>query len=281
MSCSSYSSCRIIKFYNYVQNKNVPVAPTWDPMELYNPARPNDYYEYKEWKKRDREERSLRLAIERQEKDKKRFRSKSYSDSEYSYSDDDDRPRKNGTSTLTPRFLVLNSSTEARWGDDNTQVHDFPPAVVDIAMSGEEVYARRLALSQSIVAPRASSPDPLPIAETGEEAYQRRLAMSQVRGIPVPVHERAPAPVREPSPAQETEPPLSFNPFAPPSVPPPPPVPMQPSSGTGVQEPDFEARLKHSREAAAAVAARLAKLAASAPTENTEDTSTKEKTEER
>ncbi|KAL5529000.1 hypothetical protein ACEPAG_4974 [Sanghuangporus baumii] len=225
------------------KNKNAPIVPTWDPMEPYNPARPNDYYEYKAWKRREQEERRLRLAIERQVKDRKRYRSNSYSDSDYSYSDDDDRPKKN-----------------ARWEDDTPQVQELSPAVVDTAMTGEEAYARRLAMSQGITAPR--NPSPAPVAEIGDEAYQRRLALSQAMVMPV----STPTAPRVPTPLPEEE--LSLNSFASPPVPPPPAAEPAHSAASNVtQNPDFEERVKHSREAAAAVAARLAKLAASAPPE--------------
>ncbi|EJD06080.1 uncharacterized protein FOMMEDRAFT_18283 [Fomitiporia mediterranea MF3/22] len=227
------------------KNKNVPAVPTWDPAEPYNPIRPNDYYEYKEWKKREQEERRLRLAIERQQNERKRYRSDSYSASEYSYSDDDDRPAKN-----------------ARWEDEARHMDDTPPVVVDTSMTGDEAYARRLAMSQGIAAPSATTPAPRTKTETGDEAYQRRLALSQGRAVPAP----EPEPTRIPSP--EPEPTLSFNPFAPPSVPPPPePFPTSAPATSSAQNPEFEARLKNSREAAAAVAARLAKLAASASAE--------------
>ncbi|KAL5533363.1 hypothetical protein ACEPAF_5139 [Sanghuangporus sanghuang] len=242
------------------KNKNAAIVPTWDPMEPYNPARPNDYYEYKAWKKREQEERRLRLAIERQAKDRKRYRSNSYSDSDYSYSDDDDRPKKN-----------------ARWEDDTPQVQESSPAVVDTAMTGEEAYARRLAMSQGTAAPRI--PSPAPVAETGDEAYQRRLALSQAMGMSV----STPAAPRVPTPQPEEE--LPLNSFASPPVPPLPPAEPAHSAASNVtQNPEFEERVKHSREAAAAVAARLAKLAASAPPEanvaSVNETQIKEKSDE-
>ncbi|KAI5119082.1 hypothetical protein M0805_004855 [Coniferiporia weirii] len=238
------------------KNKNAPVAPTWDPMETYSALRPNDYYEYKAWKKRELVERRERLAEERRQAERKRFRSSnSYSGSEYSYSDDDERPRKN-----------------ARHEDEDSH-HDYdrqdvvmsnpPPVVVDSSMTGDEAYARRLALSKGIsIGPATVSA--LPPAETGDEAYLRRMRMSQsqpqISPSPVPRHVTPEAEPRSEPEVESERPSLSFNPFAPPSVPP-------PAGASGdTQDPEFEARVKSSREAAAAVAARLAKLAALAST---------------
>lgn len=105
--------------------------------------------------------------------------------------------------------------------------------------------------------PSTTPPTALPKDETGDEAYQRRLAMSQARVMPV----SEPEPIRIPSPEPEKT--LSFNPFAPPFVPPP-PAPAPDMTSTATNDPDFEARVKHSRDAAAAVAARLAKIASAA-----------------
>ena len=155
-----------------------------------------------------------------------------------------------------------------------------PVAPIDVDMSGEEAYQRRLAISAStgpvsplpprvatetaptLTSPAAlesavrpvsmtpvdddeipgfgASPPPVPAVqdETGEEVYLRRLAMSQ--------QAPADAPVRPPTP----EPPaLAYNPFAPPASVPPPPSDIS------------DMKVKNSRQIAAAIAARLSALA--------------------
>lgn len=129
----------------------------------------------------------------------------------------------------------------ARYDDD----YEMPaPVAVDTSMTGDEAYQRRLALSRSHNVPSRTPPV---VAETGEEAYLRRAALSQQPVIEVQ---------REPSP-----PALAYNPFAPPTnIPPPPPAP------TGAE---YEARLKQSREAAAAIVAKLAATASLGDTDPT------------
>ncbi|KAH9484324.1 DNA-damage-repair/toleration protein DRT111, chloroplastic [Psilocybe cubensis] len=264
------------------KNKNAPAFPTWDPMELYDPMRPNDYNEYKMWRTKERIDRRERMAEQRRQEERKRSRrSASYSDSEYSGSDDDERPRKSGKYDTYDRW----SRGRAESAHD-APAHESAPVVIDRALTGDEAFQRRLAMSAAAARPRSPPPSvspaaapsrpldyepphPPPQAETGEEAYLRRLAMSTMsrhnppQPAPPPPPPAAavspPAPVVSP-PQQErprsvSPPALAYNPFAPPSVPPPPPP-----GGPGAIPNAFEERVK----AAAAIAAKLSALAATA-----------------
>ena len=166
----------------------------------------------------------------------------------------------------------------ARWEDDDRSVHDAQPAMIDTSITGEEAYARRLAMSQGIVPAVPAPPAAPPREETGDEAYQRRLALSQ--GLSTSISQ--PEPIKATSPEPEKT--LSYNPFAPSFVPPPPPAPAPNPGPSSVLDADFEARLKHSRDAAAAVAARLAKLASASAEEGStagNEPSTQSKEEEK
>lgn len=76
--------------------KSVPAVALWDPNEDYDPARPNDYNEYKLWRQRDRAERRQRALEERRMGVNKRYRSSSFTDSGGSGSEDE-RPHKAGS----------------------------------------------------------------------------------------------------------------------------------------------------------------------------------------
>ena len=258
-------------------------------METYNPARPNDYFEYKNWKRREAIERRERLAEERRVAERKRLRGdKDYSDSEYTESEDEERPRKNGMrATFGFMYFVLLRHSLARWDEGDEQYdYDAPSttAPVDPSMTGDEAYARRLALSQGRTFQAASAaveepkPAPAPIAQSGEEAYLRRLAMSQGRAF-VP-NEVPPLPetisqldaISEPTPLESfthgsaTSTSDAFHPsdVAQPGLPA--PAVSTSSAGSG-----FDERVRSSREAAAAVAARLAKILPPEPEEESKE----------
>ncbi|KAJ7685108.1 hypothetical protein DFH06DRAFT_1463219 [Mycena polygramma] len=234
------------------KNRNAaPMIAVWDPTELYDPLRPNDYNEFKVWKQKDRIDRRERLAEERRREDRKRGRrSGSYSDSENTGSEDDQRPQKTGRYEEVDRWSRTEEERRALTA----------PAPPPANLTGDEAFQRRLALSAAKRPPSppatqdfpSNAPDdeyaipglslvssaPPPPVESGDEAYLRRVAMASLSRPPPP------PPARSPSP-----PTLAYNPFAPPSVPPPPGPP-----------PSMAAALDARVKAAAAIAARLGAL---------------------
>ncbi|KAM6500569.1 hypothetical protein JOM56_003583 [Amanita muscaria] len=251
------------------KSKNAAAAvAVWDPLEPYDPLRPNDYNEYKVWKQKDKIERREREVERRRMEERKR----SYSDSEYTNSEDERRPRKAGK---------YDDDIDRFPGDDEREPMDVTPAATR-DLSGEEAYQRRLALSSGLQPPAAA---PVDLSPTGDEAYQRRLALSANRQPPEPtpssgedMDESIPglstsqmgttgeeaylrraamstmpshSPVPTTLPSASSPPPLAYNPFAPQAAPPPPPAPP-PANLPGA----FEDRVK----AAAAIAAKLSAL---------------------
>lgn len=238
------------------KNKNAPLIPVWDPMELYDPLRPNDYNEYKVWKVKARIERQELIAEQRRMEDRKRTRrSPSYSDSEGTGSDDDDnRPRKAGRYDTFDHW--------SRRPDDNRpniqEEIENTPVAIDRNLTGDEAFQRRLTMSAQ---PRSPHPTSVPVSqiveedqgrhppvELDEETNLNRSEMSIFHDS-APFHDR-PRPISPPT--------LAYNPFAPPSVPPPPG-----STGSFIPS-EFEAKAK----TAAAIAAKLGALAAVAASES-------------
>ncbi|PFH54403.1 hypothetical protein AMATHDRAFT_83440 [Amanita thiersii Skay4041] len=250
------------------KNKNAPIVLVWDPMELYDPLRPNDYNEYKMWKQRDRIERREREAERRRLEERKRSRrSASYSDSDYTDSEGE-RPRKTGRYD-DECYDHWSRDDDRGYGDNSAR--NPSSAAVDRNLTGEEAYQRRLAMSSGMksapVAPAPSADDPETIPSlsigdatppapasvnmTGEEAYLRRVAMSTMGNRSQPP---------QPPPVARSPPPLAYNPFAPPAVSAPPPGPPPPPASN-----ELEDRIK----AAAAIAAKLGALAKAEPSSST------------
>ncbi|KAJ3867789.1 hypothetical protein EV359DRAFT_78290 [Lentinula novae-zelandiae] len=262
------------------KNRNAPVVSAWDPMELYELLRPNDYNEYKLWKQKERIDRRERLAEERRNAARKRSRYSDYSDSNYSTSEDERPPRKKGG-----RFNDHDSFDHWSRADDEKRGLEHSsqgpptaqPVQIDRDLTGDEAYQRRLQMSMGIrpaLPPVTQPPPPSAIdgdnadsqslsstvgyeppsssshPETGDEAYLRRLAMSTAVPPTLDKPPSVPPPPRQPSPQ------LAYNPFAPPAVPPPPPGPP----GSFVL--DERARM------AAAIAAKLGAIRPPQPTES-------------
>ncbi|CCM05042.1 uncharacterized protein FIBRA_07244 [Fibroporia radiculosa] len=252
------------------KNKNAPVIAVWDPTESYDPLRPNDYNEYKIFKRKEKEERREReIAEKRRAEERKRTRrSSSYSDA-YTSPSEDERPRKTG------RYDNYDEEDYDRpRGLGSTAVADPPPAAVDTTLTGDEAYQRRLAMSKAFRP--AASPVPAPVPNITPEPPAFTAPTPPER--PPPEDDAIPGlsdeasyvkneeeedtipglnasrPPRSPSPPVFESPALAYNPFAPPTSVPPPPGPPLPAGLS-------EEKVRSSREAAAAIAARLKALA--------------------
>ncbi|KAH7910659.1 hypothetical protein BJ138DRAFT_1126694 [Hygrophoropsis aurantiaca] len=164
------------------KNKHAPAVAVWDPMETYDPLRPNDYNEYKLWKQRERVEKASELAAQKKRARDARDRGSDHTES----GSDDDRPRKK-------RFEDHDSYDHWSRADDQPSHGISAPVAVDRNLSGEEAFQRRLAMSTGL--PRAVSPAPAAVDRkmSGEEAFQRRLAMSATATSSVPAGALAPS----------------------------------------------------------------------------------------
>ncbi|KAG8745295.1 hypothetical protein FRC10_008311 [Ceratobasidium sp. 414] len=268
-------------------------------MEPYDPRVPNDYYEYKTYKQKEREDYLARRQAELREESRGRKRSwkdgGNSEDSEDASEDSRDydrwqnRPRKTGryersasrsrsaSPSRSPRPSFGNRDSSGPRAAPSFTPPSFAPASASVdsaplALSGEEAYLRRLALSTkaaNTAAPPASEPS---VITTGDEAYARRLAMSQAPAQPsAPVEPKPAYPGFAPStqpqapPAPVDDDPIPSPPLDTPPIPVPAATPAAPTSGPGSAE--FEAQVKARRDAAVAIAARLAQMANAGPSQ--------------
>ncbi|KAI1784052.1 hypothetical protein LXA43DRAFT_902389 [Ganoderma leucocontextum] len=139
------------------KNKIAQALAVWNPDEAYDPMRPNDYNEFKLWQRREREGRRERILEERRRgDDRKRYRrSSSYSDSYHSGSEDERPPRKTGR--YDERDDMDEDYDPPRGGIGAPAIPP-PAAPLNVSMTGDEAYQRRLAMSQGFCPPDFAPP---------------------------------------------------------------------------------------------------------------------------
>ncbi|KAI0693006.1 hypothetical protein C8T65DRAFT_586127 [Cerioporus squamosus] len=276
------------------KNKNAQAVAAWNPDEAYDPMRPNDYNEFKLWQRRERERRRERILEERRrDDDRKRYRrSSSYSDSYHSASEDE-RPRKAGRYDERDRDEMEEDYDRPRGIGAASSSAPPPVVAVNVSMTGDEAYQRRLALSQGFRPPEPSTSSmivsslatTIPASSSYEPPEVERDSdipgLSAVSSFspppapaPVPVaapiaqtgeeaylrrlamSQQGPQPPRAPSPLPFHDSPPIQTPMVPPPMVPPPPA-SAPAPGPALSAD----KIQNSKQAAAAIAARLAALA--------------------
>ncbi|PLW17147.1 hypothetical protein PCANC_11777 [Puccinia coronata f. sp. avenae] len=134
------------------KGKTREVDPAILFMEDYDPARPNDYNEWMSFIKRRREERreALRLERQRQQRQEREQVSESSdysSDDDASDSDDARAAPRGNFFAPPPEYNVSNTKDDS---DQRPPLGAPTPTITPRAETGDEAYARRVALSQGI-----------------------------------------------------------------------------------------------------------------------------------
>lgn len=145
------------------KGKSREVDPAILFMEDYDPARPNDYNEWMSFCQRRREIRREALRLERQRQ--QRQEREEMSESSYYSSDGDGSASDDARPAARANFFA----PPAEYHDSTTKNEADPPApssapvsIMPRAETGDEAYARRVALSQGIP---YQPPQPVPLTD--------------------------------------------------------------------------------------------------------------------
>ncbi|KAA1100933.1 hypothetical protein PGT21_001930 [Puccinia graminis f. sp. tritici] len=133
------------------KGKTREVDPAILFMEDYDPARPNDYNEWMNFIKRRREERREALRLERQRQ--QRQEREEMSESSYYSSDDDGSGSDDARAAPRGNFFAPPAEyhePSAKDEDNQRAPSTGPLPSIARAETGDEAYARRVALSQGI-----------------------------------------------------------------------------------------------------------------------------------
>ncbi|KIO20159.1 hypothetical protein M407DRAFT_30193 [Tulasnella calospora MUT 4182] len=209
----------------------------WDPMEVYDPTRPNDYAEFKAWKQREKMENQMR----RREEEAYQRRTR---DSDYS----DDRSASEDEDGMHWRPKARNDSPPPQARREGPPSFTSATSTTPVPQSGEDAYLRRLAMSNPNAIIPSAAADNLP--QTGDEAFARRAALSMPSFVPGT--QAAPTGLTDVDLDDEVPPPT------PPSEPQ--PLPLE------------QLELQKKKEVAAAIAARLAASVASSAAQPSTET---------